>query len=365
MMRRLICIMVGVFVLMAAMPACLIETALADDYSIYTTEYLLQMRSEIDAELARRGVSENTPLESGNDFHDKYNDRIAEYNNVRYEIKYMYLIEKYAEEYNLNPSLVASIIRNESSFRETAESAAGARGLMQLTQNLAEWIKEKLNVENYSFDMMFDPETNIRFGCWFLNNLGNVFGGNSVCVISAYHSGQGAVKSWLADYNVSEDGITLIPEKIPYSDTAAYVKRIIRDCEAYQTLFFSDNTVDISFSNSIWASMPILREGSLGQNVDEIQRRLVELYYLDINLVDGQFGPATKEAVIAFQQANNLEANGIVDETTRKILFSPNAIPKEIDNGDPLTLEEHMKLVEDQIDNNIEDEIIDLNDLFG
>ena len=115
-------------------------------------------------------------------------------------------IEKNAADYNLDPALVASIIRNESSFRAQVESATGARGLMQLMPDTATWISSKMGISDYSFDSMFDPETNIQFGCWYLNYLSTLFDGDTVCIVSAYHIGQGQVSTWLNDSSISEDG---------------------------------------------------------------------------------------------------------------------------------------------------------------
>ena len=71
---------------------------------------------------------------------------------------------------------------------------------------------------------------------------------------------------------------------------------------------------------------PVLRTGSRGDDVKTLQGRLHDLgYYADE--IDGQFGAGTKAAVIDFQKANGLEADGIVGEETRELLFSVNAKP--------------------------------------
>ena len=74
---------------------------------------------------------------------------------------------------------------------------------------------------------------------------------------------------------------------------------------------------------------PVLRTGSRGQEVKDLQSRLYQLgYYADE--IDGQFGGATKSAVIDFQKANGLEADGMVGSETKAVLFSVQAKPKEI-----------------------------------
>ena len=156
---------------------------------------------------------------------------------------YREAIEKSAAEFNLEPAFVAAIIMNESSFRPTAESSVGARGLMQLMPDTAEWIAHKLKVESYSFERMFDPESNIRFGCWYLNYLSGLFRGEPHCVTAAYHAGQGQVTAWLSDPGRSNNGITLNMDGIPDGPTKSYVGRVTQDYGIYQALYFEEDPV--------------------------------------------------------------------------------------------------------------------------
>jgi peptidoglycan hydrolase-like protein with peptidoglycan-binding domain len=71
---------------------------------------------------------------------------------------------------------------------------------------------------------------------------------------------------------------------------------------------------------------PALHNGSQGEKVWKLQERLQALgYYTDA--VDGQFGPGTRDAVIAFQKKNGLDADGLAGEETQKVLYSDEAIP--------------------------------------
>ena len=72
---------------------------------------------------------------------------------------------------------------------------------------------------------------------------------------------------------------------------------------------------------------PVLRTGSRGQEVKDLQSRLYSLGYYT-GEIDGQFGAMTKEAVIDFQRTNGLEADGMVGSETKTLLFSANAKPK-------------------------------------
>ena len=152
------------------------------------------------------------------------------------------LIEKYAKLYNLNPAFVTAVIRNESSFQPSAESHDSqgkviARGLMQLKEDTAAWIAGKLKVQGYAYDRMFDPESNIHFGCWYLNYLSGLFGGRPACVVAAYHAGQGQVTRWLSDTAVSPDGLSLDPENLPDGPTKNYTKEVLKCYGVYQEMF--------------------------------------------------------------------------------------------------------------------------------
>lgn len=71
---------------------------------------------------------------------------------------------------------------------------------------------------------------------------------------------------------------------------------------------------------------PVLRTGSRGQEVKDLQSRLYTLGYYS-GEIDGQFGTGTRDAVCAFQQANGLDADGIAGNETKNLLYSPNAKP--------------------------------------
>src|SRR5947207_4665872 len=62
-------------------------------------------------------------------------------------------------------------------------------------------------------------------------------------------------------------------------------------------------------------TMPILKQGSSGPDVTKLQQKLKDLGF-DPNGVDGNFGPGTRDAVIAFQQSKGLQADGIAGPAT-------------------------------------------------
>lgn len=124
------------------------------------------------------------------------------------------------------PAHVAAVILCESSYRPQAVSNVGAMGLMQIMPETGKWIAQKLDVEDiYTDDSLFDPETNIRFGCWFLSYLMEKYDGDMTRTTAAYHAGEGTVKKWLQEEENSPDGVSL--SSIPSSVTNNYVKKVL------------------------------------------------------------------------------------------------------------------------------------------
>lgn len=180
-------------------------------------------------------------------------------------ITYQSLIERYAAEYNLRPAFVAAIIRNESSFRTDAESSVGARGLMQLMPDTAEWIAGKIGDSNYSFDHLYDAETNIRYGCWYLNYLSKLFRGDAVLVSSAYHAGQTTVTRWLSDKSISSDGVTIPVDKLPDGPTKQYAGRVTTSYGIYEALLYPNESAEAAGAAGDIVSARAVRAGVANQ----------------------------------------------------------------------------------------------------
>lgn len=149
-------------------------------------------------------------------------------------IKYEDLVGKYSRENGLDKFLVYAVIKTESGFDPGAVSNVGARGLMQIMEDTFDWVKYRMGDEETRYLEMYDPETNIRYGCWLLGFLYKEFG-NVETAMAAYHAGRGQVNEWLSDRSISADGIHL--DEIPISDTAHYVRKITRAMETYERLY--------------------------------------------------------------------------------------------------------------------------------
>lgn len=152
-------------------------------------------------------------------------------NKLIYPKKYSEYVQKYAKEFNLEENLVYSVIKAESKFRQDALSHKGAKGLMQISDITRDWAKEELELEEID---IYDPEVNIRIGCWYINKLYKEFG-NLDLVIAAYNGGSGNVRKWLDNNDYSKDGKRL--HSIPFKETSNYVEKVKKNYGKYNKIY--------------------------------------------------------------------------------------------------------------------------------
>lgn len=152
-----------------------------------------------------------------------------------YPLEYQDLVFKYASQHSVSPFLVAAVIKNESKFNAKALSPKGAVGLMQIMPETASWIAKQLKINDFTTAYLSDPETNIKFGTWYLSELIDEFEGNEVLVLAAYNAGRGNVKEWMrkAEWDFKFSDV----EAIPFKETREYIKKVQYDKQRYQELY--------------------------------------------------------------------------------------------------------------------------------
>ena len=154
---------------------------------------------------------------------------------ILFPLKYWDLIRSEAEKRNIDPFLVASIIRQESGFEATSVSNAGAVGVMQIMPQEAPRIAEAAGLPAPARQDLFDPATNIAIGVAEYSQKLAVMHGTAVLGIAAYNAGEEAVGKWLAQTPI--DDIDLFVEMIPYSETRLYVKSVTRNRFEYRRIY--------------------------------------------------------------------------------------------------------------------------------
>lgn len=136
------------------------------------------------------------------------------YERIRYPLHYAEYVRVHAREHNLDPALVAAVIYQESKYNSDAKSSSGAIGLMQVTPSTARGIAIRTHGTAFQTSDLYNPEINIRYGAWYLADLFQKYGSESL-VLAAYNAGQGNVDRWRAN-----------GEPIQFPETRAYVQRV-------------------------------------------------------------------------------------------------------------------------------------------
>ncbi|MBO4563750.1 MAG: lytic transglycosylase domain-containing protein [Clostridia bacterium] len=149
---------------------------------------------------------------------------------VVYPLRFTEELTAAAARYGLDPKLVAAVVYTESGFRESAVSADGAEGLMQILPSTAEWIAFRKGEPSEGIDL-FDPATNLDYGCWLLKFLLDRYDGNTRFALIAYNAGHGRLDSWLKDDPTGE------LNDIPYGETRAYVDKVLRSMDKYGEIY--------------------------------------------------------------------------------------------------------------------------------
>lgn len=151
-----------------------------------------------------------------------------------YPIKYAEYVYKYAEENELDPLLIFSIIKAESNFEETVVSNSGAIGLMQLMEKTAIEQSNKLQ-KNYEYKDFFNAQINIELGTRYFSELLKKYNNNYNLAITAYNAGIGVVDNWIKEEIIKSDGSDI--ENIPYRETNNYVRKIFKNYKIYKELY--------------------------------------------------------------------------------------------------------------------------------
>jgi soluble lytic murein transglycosylase len=145
------------------------------------------------------------------------------------------IIRQQAEEKDLDPALIAGVIFAESHFRDQT-SHAGAKGLMQIMPETADYIAQKSGGIAFEQGDLATPQVNIAYGSWYLRHLLDKYDGREVLALAAYNAGQGNVDKWLASTNDAR----LHPTDIPYPETRHYVAKVLDARDDYRREYASE-----------------------------------------------------------------------------------------------------------------------------
>lgn len=147
-----------------------------------------------------------------------------DYQELLYPRVYKDLVDKAAKRAAVEPALIYAVMREESRFDREAISPAGALGLMQLMPATGRREGQRIGISVINDSELFDPEKNIMIGTAYLRNLLSEFQ-NIAFAVAAYNAGEKVVRTWISDGKYKS--VDEFMEDIPYSETRAYVQRVL------------------------------------------------------------------------------------------------------------------------------------------
>jgi tetratricopeptide (TPR) repeat protein len=154
---------------------------------------------------------------------------------ILFPLNYWDVIKSEAEKRQIDPYLVASIIRQESGFEPSTVSNAGAVGIMQIMPAEAPAIATAAGLQPPTRQQLFDPQVNIAIGAAELAQKLAYEHGNPILAIAAYNGGEDNVAKWTA--RIPPDDVDLFVDSIPFAETKLYVKTVSRNRFEYRRIY--------------------------------------------------------------------------------------------------------------------------------
>ncbi len=147
---------------------------------------------------------------------------------------YYSLIEAQAQKFQVSPEFVLAIIRQESAFDPYSRSSVDALGLMQLMPDLDRELLKETQIQIRDYTDLFEPQTNITLGTLLISKLFKKYQGQFLLTAASYNANDKAIRGWVRS-RFDGDVLEFI-EDVPYSETRAYMKLVLRNFIFYSRL---------------------------------------------------------------------------------------------------------------------------------
>ena len=144
------------------------------------------------------------------------------------------VIREQAAEKHINPALIAAVIYAESKF-DPRPSTAGAEGLMQILPDTARFIAHLSGGTRFVASDLATPSINVAYGSYYLRYLLDHYRGDEMLALAAYNAGLANVDSWVAHAGAAGRRLTM--DAIPFTETRAYVHRVLDAQRAYRLTY--------------------------------------------------------------------------------------------------------------------------------
>lgn len=106
---------------------------------------------------------------------------------------------------------------------------------MQVMPPTGKWVAAEIGLSGFYPDQLYNPQVNIRIGCWYLSDLYREFNGDTVLVLAAYNGGRGNVKKWLTQVDWSKSPNKI--DQLPFPETRQFVRKVFWNHKIYRFLY--------------------------------------------------------------------------------------------------------------------------------
>jgi soluble lytic murein transglycosylase len=155
---------------------------------------------------------------------------------VVFPLPYRQAVMDEAERVDLDPYLLAGLIRQESSWDHDARSRVGATGLAQIMPSTGKWLAKGTGVDEYDPSLLTVPEINLRMGARYLADQMDRYHGARDLALIAYNAGPSRADRWRSELNYGGD-LDTFRDRIPFEETRGYVKVVLRNAAVYRRLY--------------------------------------------------------------------------------------------------------------------------------
>lgn len=159
---------------------------------------------------------------------------------LAYPLGFFDEVLKFSKQNNLDPYLTLAVIREESRFNPKALSRSRAHGLMQIIPSTGRLIAKDLGLLSFRRRQMYQVDTNLMMGTYYLKNLISSFDGNIALALAGYNGGPGRVRKWVNNwYNGDNRNLDIdeFIEYIPLRETRNYVQKVLGSYYEYKRLY--------------------------------------------------------------------------------------------------------------------------------
>jgi soluble lytic murein transglycosylase len=159
------------------------------------------------------------------------------------------LVEDEAKRVDVDPYLLAGLVRQESSFNPRARSWVGATGLSQIMPATGQWLAPGAGVSSFDPSLLAVPEINLRMGARYLRDQLRRYGGKRDLALAAYNAGPSRADRWRSELGYGGDP-DAFRERIPFDETREYVKLVLRNSVVYRRLYGGGRSPGLSAGGS-------------------------------------------------------------------------------------------------------------------